>query len=95
MTRISNWCRQLLRACVASQLQSGPGYKVRRTKDGTFLELDNYNASTVYVKCCLGDGTEAYLPVLVRGKVFTANAGTTTALTVTTGNVPDGNIVLE
>lgn len=92
---IAAWCRKLLRACLASELKSGVGYKVRRTSAGTFIDLQKNAGKIVYVKCCLADSTEAYLPVLVVGEAYNANAGTTNALTVVTGDVPDGATVLE
>ena len=92
---IAAWCRKLLRACLASEIKPGVGYRVSRTAMGTTLEILPAGARVVYVKCCLADGSNAYLPVLVRGAAYTANAGTTTDLTVTAGNVPDGAVVLE
>ena len=92
---IAAWCRKLLAACKASEIKSGVGYNVKRTSGGTTLELDERNAQSVFVKCCLEDGTFVYLPVLIRGKAYTTNEGTVTAFVATDGNVPDGSIVLE
>lgn len=92
---IAAWCRKMLRACMAGELKSGKGYKVKRTAGGTTLEIDQLGARVVYVKCCLESGDFAYLPVLVAGEAYNTNDGTTTALTVVSGDVPDGSTVVE
>jgi hypothetical protein len=90
------YINQLREEILASRLVSFVGGNLERGPTGTKIEANSPpGASVVYVKCCLADSSEAYLPVVVRGVAYTANAGTTTALPVTTGNVPDGETVLE
>lgn len=53
---ISAWCLKLMRACKASELKSGVGYRVKRTAQGTTLELGagapGTTAQNVTVKWC-------------------------------------------
>jgi hypothetical protein len=90
------YINQLREEIAASRLVSFVGGKVERGPTGTKIESDSIpGARVVYVKCCLADASEAYLPVMVRGIAYTANAGTTTPMAVTTGNVPNNATVLE
>lgn len=68
-SRLSAWCKRLLEACKASELKPGNGYSVRRTSGGTVIELHTETARAVYVRCCLEDNTQCWVPVLVRGDI--------------------------
>jgi len=90
------YINQLRDEIASSRVMSFVGGKIERGPSGTKLESNPIpGASVVYVKCCLADGSEAYLPVMIRGIVYTTNGGTTTPLVATEGDVPNGAIVLE
>lgn len=90
------WLNKLRDEVAASKLNSVVGGTFTRGPGGTNIVVKPTKAlRVVYVKCCLADSSEAYLPVLVAGEAFTTNAGATTPLTVAAGDVPDGAIILE
>jgi hypothetical protein len=39
LSPIGSWLDRLLKACISHQLLSGPGYRIKRSPGGTFLEL--------------------------------------------------------
>lgn len=49
----------------------------------------------VYIKACLDDGTECYVPVVIDGIIYAQNTGTVTAPEINAGSVPSGEQVLE
>jgi hypothetical protein len=67
---LAEWCRRLLRWCRSLEVQSGIGYKVRRSSSGTVLEIGpsnggaggpgRYRVKSVqgdYLTCHTWDGT--------------------------------------
>lgn len=91
-----SWLNKLRDEVAASKLNSVVGGTFTRGPGGTNIVVSpKLVGKVVHVKCCLTDGTNAYLPVLVIGEAYTTNTGTTGDLTVTSGDVPDGAVVLE
>lgn len=90
------WLNKLRDEVAANKINSIVGASFSRGPGGTNIAIGSLiPGKVVYVKCCLTDGSTAYLPVLVLGTAYTDNAGTTTDLAVTSGNVPTGAEVLE
>lgn len=50
---------------------------------------------TVYMKACLADGREVFVPVVIDGTIYALNDGTVVEPTIDEGSVPDGEQVLE
>jgi len=72
-----------------------PGTGIADAQKFVELGVGRMLCDVVYVKCCLADESFAYMPVIKVGDAYDANGGTTTPMTVTTGDVPDGETVLE
>jgi hypothetical protein len=65
------------------------GRLIQKTSFRTFAEVP------IYVKCCLEDGSVAYIPILTLGKICRRNKGSTIAATIASADVPDNLKVLE
>lgn len=93
-TPFTDWLNRLLAGVKSNELKSGVGYRVKTTSNGTTLEIlgGAMGGQTVYVKACLEDGTECYVPIKVFGTIYRDRAdapGTTP--TIDAGKVPDGS----
>jgi hypothetical protein len=53
------------------------------------------DGALIYVKACLADGTECYLPIRIYGPILRTNELETIAPTITEADVPVGALVLE
>ncbi len=90
------YINQLREEIQASRVLSFVGGKLERGPNGTKLEANpQAGARVVHVKCCLADGTEAYLPVMISGNAFRTNNGETVTLDIVESDVPDGSLTLE
>ena len=77
-------------------LIAGPGISLVETEHGVRVSLVNQTARNVmFVKACLADGTECYLPIMAAGDPFRTNDGTTEAVAVIEEDVPDNSRVLS
>jgi hypothetical protein len=81
------------------RIAKSDGVTVKHTSHGTALSPVEKPRATplrkVYVRCCLSDGTEAFLPVVIAGNPVRSNGGTTNAITILEVDVPDNSEVLE
>lgn len=50
---------------------------------------------TVYIKCCLTDGREAFVPIRVHGLIYATAAGTYQEVTIEESDVPDEAFVIQ
>lgn len=74
---------------------------ITRGDQGTVITLPNFPAGggassqVIYMKACLEDGSECYVPVVISGTIYALPADTPgTAPTIDAGKVPDGTVEL-
>jgi hypothetical protein len=85
------WLNRLRESVIRSRVTSVVGAEVSTGQGGTTLKVPAQKpVRIVYVKCCLEDNTEVYLPVFAAGQPFRSNGGTTTAETIREEDIPDG-----
>ena len=77
---------------------TGVDADIKTTELGTVITLPPISAAgsssgqTVYVKACLDDGTECYVPLEIHGTIYRLPADTPgTTPTINAGKVPDGS----
>ena len=69
---------------------------IKQTEMGTIITIPapaagGSNNFSVYMKACLEDGTECYVPVLVSGAIYRNPTTTPTVPPIDTGTVPGGS----
>ena len=74
---------------------SGQGIKLDETESGVVVSLITLPAKNViWIKACLEDGSECFVPVVTTGSPVRSNDGATQAVTVIEQDVPDNSFYL-
>ena len=94
------WLNRLREATQSALINSVVNGRYSRGPGGTQLICSpgqNPNTGTlVYIKACLEDGTEAYVPLLIYGKIYALATGTGYVTpTIDSGAVPDNSKLLQ
>lgn len=75
---------------------AGSGIALNETQQGVVISANIPTGTVIYIKACLGDGTECYVPVRTAGMPFRSiGAADYEAVSITEEDIPDGSIVLE
>ena len=75
---------------------AGSGILATPTKDGIKLSTEAGMGQVIWIKACLTDGTECYVPVRVAGNPRrTVGAAEYDDATVEEEDIPDGSILID
>lgn len=89
------WLNSLREACISARVTSVVNGTMTRGPGGTSIVCGKLpSGQLIYIKACLEDGSECYVPLSVMGVIYELNTGTVTAPTINAGSVPDGSTVL-